>query len=359
LAVSGKTQGKRFTAKGYGGAVLEKMRARMGDGWPAGLTVLAGKDIYHMDQAQEELLADLVPPGSTDFSLTVFGEDMVDVSTVISAARSIGMFSPKRVILVQEVSALDGEAEAITAYAKQAPEGSYLIVRATDLDKRRKLHKALVAAGHVLEFSGVTRGDEARFKDDVKKQAASRNLTLTKDVGVFLMATSMGNLYQVIRELDKIRDWFGGSEEQTVRLEDARQVLSGTELLEGWEVADAILDRNEAAAILAVRKLLQFGGNAIQLLGGVAHRARTMLQARAMLETGRSRRDIVSATHSYYIQDRLFTGIGRYSFHDLQKFPGRLMKADRALKSSSVDPCLILESLLQEMIAGQAQDRVQ
>jgi DNA polymerase-3 subunit delta len=169
------------------------------------------------------------------------------------------------------------------------------------------------------------------------------------------MATSMGNLYQVIRELDKIRDWFGGSEPQTVRLEDARQVLSGTELLQGWEVADAILDRNEPSAILAVRKLLQSGGNPIQLLGGVAHRARTMLQARAMLETGRSRRDIVSATRSYYIQDRLFAGIERYSFHDLQTFPGRLMKADRALKSSSVDPCLILEGLLHEMIAGQAK----
>jgi hypothetical protein len=77
-----------------------------------------------------------------------------------------------------------------------------------------------------------------------------------------------------------------------------------------------------------------------------------------MLETGRSRREIVNATRSYYIQDRLFTGIERYSFHDLQTFPGRLMKADRALKSSSVDPCLILEGLLHEMIAGQAQNPV-
>ena len=133
-------------------------------------------------------------------------------------------------------------------------------------------------------------------------------------------------------------------------------MLSGTELLQGWEVADAILDRNEAYAIFAVRKLLQSGGNAIQLLGGISHRARTMLQARAMLETGRSRREIVNATRSFYIKDRLFSGIGRYAFEDLQKFPSRLMNADRALKSSSVEPCLILENLLHEIIAGQPQE---
>jgi DNA polymerase-3 subunit delta len=344
----------RLTLKGYGGTVLEQFRSRLASGWPSGLTVLVGKDLYHMDTVQAELLKALVPPGSTDFSLTVYGEDKVDVASVVAAARSLGMFSPQRVILVRELSALEGEPEALSEYGRQPPEGSFLIVRAPDMDKRRKLHKALFACGHTLEFGLVSRSDDSRFKDDVRKMAAERNMTLSREVGAFLMETSQGSLYRVIGELDKIRDWFGGEGKVKVGLDDARKVLSGTELLDGWEVANAILDRDEAAGVVAVRKLVDSGGNSIQLLGGIAYRTRTMLQARAMLEQGRSRQEIVSATRAFYIRDSLFQGIERYSFPEILAFPALLGKADKALKSSTVDPGLILEQLVRDLIARAA-----
>jgi DNA polymerase-3 subunit delta len=307
-----------------------------------------------MDAVQAELLAALVPPGSTDFSLSVYGEEKVDVASVIAAASSLGMFSPRRVILVREVSSLEGEPEALSAYAGQPPEGSFLVIRAPDLDKRRKLHKALFASAHILEFGEVSRSDVSRFADDVRSKATERNLTLAREVGEFLMETSQGDLYRVIGELDKIRDWFGGEGKVKVGLEDARQVLSGTELLQGWEVADAILDRDEAAGLRAARQLVESGGKPIQLLGGIAHRTRTMLQARAMIEQGRPRSEIVTATRAFYIKDRLFKGIERYSFGEIMAFPALLGKADKALKSSTVDPGLILEQLVREVIAKAA-----
>ena len=346
--------GGRLTLKGYGGAVLEQFRERLASGWPAGITVLTGKDQYHLDTAQSELLAALVPPGSTDFALSVYADEKVDVASVVAAARSLGMFSPRRVILVRELSSLEGEPEALSEYARQPPDGSFLVVRAPDLDKRRKLHKILFSSAHALEFGEVSRQDIKRFADDIRNRAAERNLTLTREVGAFLMETSQGNLYRVIAELDKIRDWFGGDAAVKVGLDDARQVLSGTELLQGWEVADAILDRNEAGGVLAARQLVESGGNPIQLLGGIAHRTRTMLQARAMMEQGRPRSEIVTATRAFYIKDRLFQGIERYSFMEIIAFPALLAKADKALKSSTVDPGLILERLVRGLIARAA-----
>ncbi len=344
----------RLALKGYGGMVLEQFRSRLASGWPSGLTVLSGKDLYHMDTVQAELLEALVPPGATDFSLTVYGEDKVDAASVVAAARSQGMFSPQRVILVRELSSLEGEPEALSDYGRQPPEGSFLIVRAPDLDKRRKLHKALVAAGHTLEFGEVSRADITRFTDDVRKMATERKLTLSREVGEFLMETSQGSLYRVIGELDKIRDWFGGQGKVKVGLDDARQVLSGTELLDSWAVADAILNRDEAAGVLAARQLVESGGNCIHMLGGIAHRTRTMIQARAMLEQGRPRSEILSATRAFFIRDRLFQGIERYSFPEILAFPALLGKADKALKSSSVDPGLILEQLVRDVITGAA-----
>ena len=355
MAFRGKTGG-RLALKGYGGTVLDKFRKQLASGWPCGLTLLTGRDQYHLDIVQAELLEKLVPPRETDFSLSVYGEEKVDVASVVAAARSLGMFSPLRVILVREISSLEGEPEALSEYARQPPEGSYLVVRAPDLDKRRKLHKVLFSSAHTLEFGDVSRSDITRFSDDVRSKAAERNLTLSREVGAFLMETSQGNLYRVIGELDKIRDWFGGPGKVKVGLEDARQVLTGTELLQGWEVADAILDRNEAAGVLAARKLVESGGNAIQLLGGIAHRTRTMLQARALMEQGRPRAEIVTATRAFYIKDRLFRGVELYSFGEILNFPSLLAKADKALKSSTVDPGLILERLVRGLISRPVQE---
>ncbi len=357
MAAGKRSKKGKFLAKGYGGTVLEKVRTRLEAGWPCGVTLLTGKDLYHLDAVQEALLEGLLPEETSDFALSVFGEEKVEPATLVVAARSVGMFAAQRVILVRELSALEGKADPLVEYAANPPAGSYLIIRAPDLDKRRKLHKALATAAHCIECSAPSRADESRFRADVKKKAAERKLTLPQEVGLFLTQTSEGNLYQVIRELDKIRDYYGGDGPQTVRLEDARQVLTGTEILDSWEVANALLNRDEPAAILATRKLLRSGGNAVQLLGGIAYRARTMIQARAMLENGRSRREIVTATRSWYIKDSLFQGLNRYSFGELLAIPGELIQADRALKSSSVDPCLILENVLHRILAGGAESK--
>ena len=61
-------------------------------------------------------------------------------AAVVTAVRSVGMFSPRRVVLVKDVTALDGDPDVLKSYAKSPPPESYLLVRAPTLDKRRKLH---------------------------------------------------------------------------------------------------------------------------------------------------------------------------------------------------------------------------
>ena len=48
--------------------VLAELREGLERGWPAGLTVLTGDDLYHLDRSQRLLLDGLVPEGSSDFA---------------------------------------------------------------------------------------------------------------------------------------------------------------------------------------------------------------------------------------------------------------------------------------------------
>ena len=151
-------------------------------------------------------------------------------------------------------------------------------------------------------------------------------------------------------ELDKLDVWIGPRERREIRLEDARQVAFGGGTLSGWEVADAVLARNLRSALTAVRRLVGAGDEPIKIVGGLAWRARIMLQAKALLVGGMPGDKVVAASRAWGFRDKLLAGLQRYTLHELLGFPARLLEADRCLKSRSLDPRAVLESLVSDLI---------
>lgn len=338
-----------------GSSLVQSVRKRIREGgWPPGLTVLHGDDTYYLDEAQSAILDSLVPPDVTEFALTVYGEEKTSVPAVVGAARSLGMFSPLRVVLVKDVALLEsGENDeaVLREYAERPPEGSYLVIRAPVLDKRRKLHKALAGLGNFLPFE---KGSGDRYRNEIAAEtrglARERGIEPTPEVIDFLVESSGLDLYRIRSELDKLDAWLGGEGKRKAGIEEIREIATGTSVLDSWEVANAILARNLTGALSSMRRLLDSGENPIQLLGAIRWRASGMLQAKAMLESRRPRKEIIGAAKAWYYADALFAGLGRYTLEELTAFPACLYRADRALKSSSLEPGAVMENLLQEMI---------
>jgi DNA polymerase-3 subunit delta len=333
-----------------GAAVLRQvLQALEKKSWPPGLTVLAGEDLYHLDAAQNALVGALVPEEATDFALSIFSDGKMDTADLVAAARSIPMFAPQRIVLVRDVGIIEGDPKPLSAYAKSPPPNSHLIVRAPKLDLRRPLHKALAKDGRFLEFGAVPAG--RLDQREIQEMAGQRGLKLGGPVIRFLIESCAGDLYRVSSELDKIDVWLGDDPSRAVTLEVAREVVCHGGVLSGWEVADAILERDESLALAAVRKLIESGEEPIRTIGGLAWRARNMIQGKAMLEKGRPAREVVSASKAWNDADRFLAALSRYTLEELMAFPGRLLEADRTLKSRSIDPTSVLESLVRDLIS--------
>lgn len=331
-----------------GGQVLAAVRSQLRKGWPAGLTVLGGNDVYHLDLAQKEILAALVPEGESDYCLSVYGDERVEVASVVAAARSQGMFASRRVVLVRDVTALDGEPDALTEYGGNPPPESYLLVRAPALDRRRKLHKELARAGKLLQFQQPRGADPVGARAELQAMADERGLKLDRAAADLLMLAFGSDLYRLSSELDKIRAWLGARAKR-VTLDAVREVASAGGGLTGWEVADAVTRRDRAAALAAARRLVDGGDEPIKIVGGLASRARSLLQAKVMLEHGAGEEQVISATRSWYFKESLFDGLKRYTMPELLAFPATLLAADRTLKSRSIDPRAVLEELVDRL----------
>lgn len=312
-------------------AVLRRVRLDLEAGWPAGLTVLTGDDLYHLDSAQKDLLARLAPTGDS-MALSVFAGDANDkvvIDDVVAAARSMGMFSDRRVVFVRDVANLEGDHAALEAYAKAPPAQSFLVLRAPKLDSRKAFHQMLASAGRLLEFRLGATQTRAEALAPITAMAKSLELALERGVAELLFESCSGDLHRVARELEKLDVWAGAVKHgvRTIRIEDAREVVSSGGLIDSWEVANALAARDSGRAIEAVRRLLNTGTVPYMLLGGLAWRARAMLQAAAAQQ-----------------------GPSAYSLKELLAFPARLHEADLALKSRGLDQRAVMETLVADLI---------
>lgn len=324
--------------------------------WPPGLTTFTGDEMYYLDRAQHLLLDALLPKDEApDFTLSVYGEEKVNVSTVIQAARSVGMFSPRRVVLVRDVGMLDGDAESLAHYAKHPPRDSYLLVRAPVLDRRRKLHKALLGAGQVLKFEAVKGFNPSRWSSDVTAIAKEKSVRLDNRATALLAQLCAGDLYRVASELEKIQAWLGSGTASAVNAATVQQVASSGGTMSGWAVADAVMRRDEEGALEAARGLVEGGDEPIRIVGGLAYRSRLMIKAAAMLAAGTPLPAILKDKRFGAARESLREGLEAYSLGELRSFPALLLAADRTLKSRSLNPRSVLEHLVQEMTAPGAE----
>jgi DNA polymerase-3 subunit delta len=338
----------------WGQPALKKTLAGLAKGWPAGLTVLTGDDLYHLDRAQSAILAHLAPAKDDDFVLSIVGDEPITTAALVGSARSAGMFASRRVVFVRDITSLEGEPEPLVGYAASPPRESYMIVRAPRLDRKRKLHKALAEAGACLAFRSPA--SDVEFKElekEMATMAGERGVRLEDRAAQLVLDVCGSDLNRVAMELDKMAVWLGPELAAAAPLDEAavRGLVAGSGLLSGWELADAVTQRDPVGAMAAARRLLDSGDEPIRIVGGLAFRARALLRAKAMTEAGASRDAATAAARAWYFRDALALGLERYTMKEVLAMPARFLEADRTFKSRSLDKGAVLEALVLRLTA--------
>ena len=345
----------------WGGRALADVAARLRKGWPAGLTVLFGDDLYHLDRALGMILDHLVPDRADSFAWTVLGDAPAAAGALVAQARATGMFASRRVVFLRDVATLEGEPEPLIEFAKSPPREGFIVVRAPKLDRKRKLHKALAEAGTTLTFRApANRREEDELRVEATAMARERGLAVGRDALEMLLAVCGVDLQRIVGELDKLRTWSGVTPGATFEIDAAavRDIAAGDELMTGWELADALLERNREKAVVLARRLVDSGQEPIKVVGGLAYRARTLIEAKALAARGMSAEEVASRQGgAWFFKAALSAGMERYSLAEALAMPGRLLAADRAFKSRAIDKGAVLEATVAQLTAPAPKGR--
>lgn len=347
----------RKAAGPWGGALASRVLKDLENGWPPGLTLLAGEDAWHLERVLHAILEKLVPDPEDAFALTVIQDGRIEAGELVGRARSFGMFSPLRVVVVRDAGVIEGDAEALESFADDPPDKGYLLVRARKLDRKRKLHQAL-CKGRVLEFRRAESESELRdLSAAAQRLARDRGVSLGARAVGWLVEACQADLIRIASEIEKLAAWVGGGPNRSVPDDVVREVVSGSETMTGWELGDLLLARDRAGAMVVARRYANAGEEAIKIVGGLAWRARVMIEAKAMLESGARADAVVTSVRAWGYRDALLSGLERYTMPELLAFPARLLDADRALKSRQIGARAVLESLVSDLTAPAASGR--
>ena len=254
------------------------------------------------------------------------------------------------------------------------PAGNCLILTAEDVDKRKKLYKIIAEAG-VVHYFGEVKSETAR-KETLQKQAQrlldSQGKKLSSAAWVALGRKTGFDLRRSMSELEKLISYVG--DKALIDKEDVEEAVGRTKEEEIFALTTALSEKNQLAALDALKNLLNQGTHHLMILTMLVREIRLLLQARILVDSGKlpkftpsmeygwfqkvlypavgelnsltaKREGLIFSQHPFVVYNALRNCI-RFNNSRLIKFLDDLLELDRAFKTSASSPQLLLEMFL-------------
>jgi DNA polymerase-3 subunit delta len=245
--------------------------------------LLVGCETYLRDSAARNL-ADTALSGTLlrEFNESSFSLLTDSAMAAIAAAEQLPMMSERRVVRIKDFAKLrETDEEIIIRYLGRPVASTVMLFLADDLDKRKKLTKALLTSCAVVEFPAV--------KDAEAKAWARMRLkelkTIADDRVLSKIVSLVGTNLQALRsELDKLAAASLESRQITMELVD--QLIGRSRELSNFDLGDHLVAGDRRRALETLHRLLEDEVPPVMLLGLIASNYHRLALAKELLKRG-------------------------------------------------------------------------
>ncbi|MEX1127408.1 MAG: hypothetical protein WEB50_02460 [Vicinamibacterales bacterium] len=323
------------------------VRKQIAQGQPDPVYLIVGDDEAEMSLLAAEL-GGLVEDELRAFNLErLYAQDKgVTASAIVQSAQTLPMLGDRRVVVVlraerllkptrkpkeadPELADADEDApptdlDVLEKYVTKPEPRTTLVLVATDVDRQRKVYKALQKHATIVECWGLRGSKDARLdlrdvarraETLVKQAVAAAGQQILPPASRLVAERAGADITRLRADIDRLLLYAAGK--PTITLQDAQEVVSGETAQDDWAVTNAIARGNAAEALKHIGLALDAGGVSYQILGQLA----------------------------WFVRERLTTA-------DPRRVPAAveaLFRTDLELKSSGGDPRVLLERLVVDL----------
>jgi DNA polymerase-3 subunit delta len=270
-----------------------------------------------------------------------FNEDRFDLASagcdpeqVIGAARTHPVMAPHRFVLVRglgERRAARFVEELLPGYLDDPSPGTVLVLEAEQVDRRTRWVKQVAKLGALIECAGPKAGAETRAW--IERALRERGKRAAQGCAAALAELVGADVDLLRSELDKLCLYVGEREE--VGPDDVSAVTGYLRPLAVYDLTDQLGQRQLAAALRTLARLLDQGEAPLALLGALANHFRRLVRARECrpLEPGVVQERL--AIHPFAAR-KLTEQAKRFDLRRLRQCLEAVRLTDEALKGGAV-----------------------
>lgn len=266
-------------------------------------------------------------------------------NAALAAADQLPMMSNRRVVRISDFGKLrEADEDLLIRYLSNPSPSTVVIFNTADLDKRKKLTKALLDKCLVVEFPALKDGEAKAW---IKTRLRELKLTADENALTEIIILAGTDVQTLFSEVDKLASAAATTSRITVEMVD--DLIGRSREHSNFELADHLLSRNRRRALETLHRLLGGGAEPVMLIGLIASNYHRLALARDVLNRG-SREDVFRTVPMPFFKREAFLATLRASDPAKIAYGIKLIAdADLAIKTSRGTPRLQLEMLVCEL----------
>lgn len=233
--------------------------------------------------------------------------------------------------------------EIVEALKKNESDNVIVFFETNDVpDKRVSLYKFLSTQKYAQECKMLI---PYQCEQWVKKTAQEMKLSLTKDA-LLELSRATNDMWQLENELRKMKLFVSGTD-RSITQEDVKQLVSTSIESNIFKMIDYIGQKKVKKAVNELENLIDAGENEIKILSMITYQFRNLVQARDILNQGKSTADLQSkAKLAPFVAGKSMKQADNFSLTELKKIYKELLETDYAIKTGAKEPRLALDRLV-------------
>jgi DNA polymerase-3 subunit delta len=309
------------------------------------------------------LIERYVPEAARTWAVSRYSAERGETQAALEQAQTMAMLSPVQVVFLEDAEAIeslgeknrDAAVELLTAYLENPAPFTVLVIEATELDQRMKWGKLLAEKTLVVNCALGENLNErqaaamALARAMAKEQGVEFERGAAEDLAEFVAA----DLMRLKTEIEKLST-FAAAKKQ-IRREDVSALVVSEKTTTVWELADMLASRQGKKALEFLDRLLREGEEPLQMLGAITWMYRKLVeasevrgvsngwQAARALGMRPEQAELALQSARKIPKTRLLSGLGA------------LQRADDRLKGGREDARAVMEFLVTELTAVEAQ----
>ena len=248
------------------------------------LYLLVGCETYLRDEASRGI-TDAALSGTLlrEFNESTFSLLNDAAMSAVAAAEQLPLLSERRVVRIKDFGRLrETDEEILIRYLQRPSESTVAIFIADDLDKRKKLTRALLTSCAVVDFPAVK---DAEAKSWARMRLKQLKTTADDRVLSEIVRRVGTNLQTLASELDKLAA--AAIETQQITFESVDQLIGRSRELSNFDLGDQLVAGDRGRALETLHRLLEDDVQPVMLLGLIASNYHRLAMAKELLNRGK------------------------------------------------------------------------